>query len=72
MSTRGGVYVCRRGYQPVVVSVDERGELVWGTQMKEPWHLKLFPVPYGGDFCEQWMYKSLQEKGFDLLTEDQI
>jgi hypothetical protein len=69
-SAVGGVYVSRRGYQPTCVGTDDKGELVWEYRMKEPWHQKLFPVPYGGDFGVQWMYKSLQEKGFDSEDTD--
>lgn len=70
MSTKGGVYVSRRGYQPTCVGTDANGELIWELKMKEPWHLKMFPVPYGGDFTEQWMWKTLQEKGHLWAEED--
>lgn len=70
MSVMGGVYVCRKGYQPVCKGIDAKGELLWGTEIKQPWHQKMFPVTYGGDFCEQWMYKSLNEKGFEWDSQD--
>ncbi len=69
-SSVGGVYVCRKGYQPVVVGIDDGGNLIWESRMKEPWQLKMFPVKYGGDFSNQWMWKSLQEKGLDWEPED--
>jgi hypothetical protein len=65
MSIRAGVYAPEKGYQPWCTGVDENGELVWTTKMKEPWHLKMFPVIYTGDFMTQWMWKSLQEKGLE-------
>lgn len=70
MSVLGGVYVCKRGYQPVHAGVDEHGEIIWELKTKEPWHLKMFPVPYGGDFGVQWMWKTQQEKGYDWDGED--
>lgn len=68
-SSVGGVYVSRVGYQPVVVGVDDQGKLIWENVMKQPWHQKMFPVKYAGDFGIQWMWKSLYEKGTDW-TED--
>lgn len=65
-----GIYVCKKGWQPVCVGMDQSGELVWELRMKEPWHQKMFPVKYGGDFGVQWMYKSLQEKGHEWTEED--
>lgn len=64
MSALGGVYMPKTGYQSVCIG-EENGELKWGLQMKEPWHQRMFPVTYTGDFSTQWMWKSLQEKGFD-------
>ncbi len=61
----GGVYVSKRGYQPVCVGTDTNGELKWELRMKEPWQQKMFPIPYGGDFRNEWMWKTLQEKGLE-------
>lgn len=72
MSAVGGVYVSRRGYQPVCVGLDNNGQLVWEYQMKQPWHQKMFPVPYGGDFHVEWMWKSLQEKGAEWEASNEI
>lgn len=72
MSAVGGVYVCRRGYQTVCVGVDDSGELIWEMRMREPWHLKMFPVPYGGDFAVEWMYKSMQEKGVEWDSQEVV
>jgi len=69
MSVEGGVYVPTAGYQPVCVGLDENGELLWRLQMKEPWHMKMFPVRYTGDFSEQWMWLVLAEKGMDWDSE---
>jgi hypothetical protein len=59
------VYVSKVGYQPVCAGVDPQGELLWDLQMKAPWHSKMFPVRYQGDFGEQWMWLSLMEKGLE-------
>ncbi len=61
-----GVYVSQEGYQPVCKGLDERGEFIWDVKMKEPWHLKMFPVRYKGDFSEQWMLLVMTEKGFEF------
>ncbi len=72
MSEMGGVYVCRRAYQTICKGTDERGELVWDSVMMEPWQQKMFPVPYGGDFGVEWMYKSMQEKGIEWDAPETI
>ncbi len=69
-SNVGGVYVSRRGWQPTVVGVNEIGELIWDFVVKQSWHQKMFPVPYGGDFMTEWMWKSLQEKGMEWDSND--
>jgi hypothetical protein len=61
----GGVYVCKQGWQPKCTGLDSKGELVWTLEMKEPWHQKMFPVPYKGDFSNEWMWKVLHERGMD-------
>jgi hypothetical protein len=59
------VYIPKNGYQPICKGLDLEGELIWDLKMKEPWHLKMFPVHYTGDFSEQWMYLILMEKGIE-------
>lgn len=58
-------YVCKQGWQPTCQGIDVNGEIVWDLKMKEPWHLKMFPVNYGGDFKTEWMWLCLHEKGLD-------
>lgn len=65
METISTVYVCKDGYQPTFAGTDAKGEFIWTFKMKEPWHLKMFPVRYGGDFSEQWMRLRLYEQGYD-------
>ncbi len=67
-----GVYVSQRGYQPVCQGLDSTGELVWAMRMKAPWHQKMFPVSYGGDFAIEWMYKSMFEKGIEWDSQDSV
>jgi hypothetical protein len=62
MKSISTVYISKRGYQPVCAGM-EKDILEWKFQMKEPWHLKMFPVPYGGDFSEQWMWLCVYERG---------
>ncbi len=62
-------YVCKKGWQPVCQGLDESGELVWQLEMKQPWHSKMFPVRYGGDFVMEWMWLVLYEKGQEWREE---
>lgn len=70
-SCANGIYVCRKGYQPVCVGSNDTGELIWEFRMKEPWQQKMFPIKYGGDFAVQWMFKSLHEKGFEWSEDEE-
>lgn len=62
-------YIGKRSYQPVCKGLDVAGEIIWELKPKEPWHQKMYPVSYDGDFGIQWMYLSLYEKGFDWDEE---
>jgi len=59
------VYRSTIGFQPYCAGTDATGELVWDKKIKEPWHLKMFPVHYGGDFRDQWMWLLMYEQGLD-------
>jgi hypothetical protein len=63
------VYISKEGWQPVCKGLDEHGNLIWDLQMKEPWHLKMFPVRYKGDFSEQWMWLCLQQSGMEWVLD---
>lgn len=45
--------------------LNKKGELVWTFAQKAPWHFKMFPNRYDGDFSCQWMFMMLLEKGHD-------
>ncbi len=62
MESVNTVYIDKKGWQPTCAGIDERGELVWGRQAKETWHLEMFPVRYDGDFKEHWMRLLLVQK----------
>jgi hypothetical protein len=66
-------YVSKLGYQPICTGIDESGNLVWDAKQKENWHLEMFPVPYRGDFKEQWTdFKTLSVDGFTTKDQEAI
>lgn len=58
-------YIPKESYQPACAGFDKNGELVWHQKFKDAWQQKMFPMPYRGDFGEQWMWLVLKEKGFE-------
>lgn len=59
-------YMPSEAYQPICVGQTPAGELLWDRKIKEPWHQKMFPVQYRGDFQELWMRLILHQAGWDL------
>lgn len=54
------------GRQPVVLGINEKGELIWGNIEMPLWQRKMFPIRYTGDFMAFWQKLNLmQAKDFD-------
>ncbi len=58
-------YDPKERYQPICAGFDANGEIIWTLKPKEPWQTKMFPVPYRGDFNDQWMRLILAENGME-------
>lgn len=50
--------------------LNKHGELVWMNVAKSPWHLKMLPNRYNGDFMVAWMWSSMFDKGHEWTEED--
>jgi hypothetical protein len=54
--------------QPIVLGINEKGELIW-TNVEMPfWQRKMFPIRYSGDFGAFWQKLCLVQ-GQSLLME---
>lgn len=56
--------------QPTCRGISKDGKLRWHKVPKAPWHLKMFPNKYDGDFAVAWMYASLYSQGYDWSEEE--
>lgn len=45
--------------QPIVIGINEKGEMLWSDMEMPLWQRKLFPIRYTGDFSAFWQKLTL-------------
>jgi hypothetical protein len=54
--------------QPIVIGINEKGELIWSNMEMPMWQKRMFPIRYVGDFRAFWIKLSMMQ-GMDLVLE---